>query len=126
MIVTIPISIGELYDKISILEIKSDMLFNDREKANNVDYELRELCKIAENYPIDPGIYIRLSSMNKRIWDIEDGIRECEKDKHFKERFIDLARAVYLNNDERAEIKRQINIEYKSEIIEEKSYANYK
>jgi hypothetical protein len=120
-----PISIGELYDKISILEIKSDVLFNDREKANNVDKELKELREISIKYPIGLDLYNQLKTINKRIWDIEDRIRECERDKHFHERFKDLARAVYFNNDERAAIKKKINVEFGSEIIEEKSYEKY-
>jgi len=120
-----PISLGELYDKISILEIKSDVMFNDRSKAENIDNELRELKEISRKHPIGKDLYEQLKSINKRIWDIEDGIRECERDKHFEERFKDLARGVYFNNDERAIIKRKINVEFGSEIIEEKSYAKY-
>ena len=126
MRITVPISVGELYDKISILEIKSAVLFNDRNKANNVDKELSELRAISDNYPIGDELFNQLKEVNKRIWDIEDAIRECERDNHFKERFIELARAVYLNNDERSRIKKEINIQFNSDIIEEKSYKEYK
>ena len=120
-----PISLGELYDKISILEIKLEVMFNDRLKANNIGNELTELKEIANKYPIGKDIYEKLKSINKRIWDIEDGIREEERNKNYGERFIEFARAVYFTNDERSGIKREINIEFGSEIIEEKSYKKY-
>lgn len=120
-----PVSLGELYDKISILEIKIEKI-NDEDKLKNISTELEEFQKIAENHIIDKAFYKKLMEVNKRIWDIEDGIRECERDKHFKERFIDLARAVYLNNDERSQIKKEINLKYDSLLIEEKSYESYK
>ena len=120
-----PISLGELYDKISILEIKSEVMFNDRSKVNNIDSELKKLRKISINCPIGNYLFNKLKKVNKRIWDIEDEIRKCEGNKHFKERFIDLARAVYFNNDKRSQIKREINIQFNSDIIEEKSYEKY-
>ena len=124
MKITIPVSLGELYDKISILEIKL-LHMDSPEKIANVANEYKQLREIAEQYPIDFDFYKQLLDVNKRIWDVEDGIREYEKDKYFKERFVDLARAVYFNNDERAKIKKEINTKYGSEIIEEKSYAKY-
>lgn len=120
-----PISLGELYDKISILEIKSDALFNDRSKANNIDSELKELKAIAKKYPIGKDLYEQLKSINKRIWDIEDGIRGEERNKEYGEDFISFARGVYFTNDERSAIKKKINVEFGSEIVEEKSYAKY-
>jgi len=120
-----PISLGELYDKISILEIKSEVMFNDRSKANNVDNELTELKEIAKRYPIGKDLYEQLKSINKRIWDIEDGIRGEERNKDYGEEFIAFARAVYFTNDERSEIKKKINLEFGSEIVEEKSYKKY-
>jgi len=124
-LVMVPISIGELYDKISILEIKIGNM-DSPGKIANVTKEYGLLRKIAEDYPIDTELYKKIGQVNKRIWDIEDGIRECEKEKHFKERFKDLARAVYFNNDLRSEIKKEINLKYGSAIVEEKSYTNYK
>lgn len=119
-----PISLGELYDKISILEIKMKHI-GDSQKLLNVTHEWEELRSVAINYPISDELYFQLKEINQRIWDIEDGIRECERDQHFQERFKELARAVYFNNDERASIKKEINLKYGSEIVEEKSYADY-
>lgn len=118
-----PISIGELFDKISILEIKSDRLFNDRSKANNVDYELRELRKIAEEHPIG-NYFSKLKEVNEKIWDIEDEIRIKYRRKEYDEEFIRLAQEVHELNDERGLIKKDINIQFKSDIIEEKYHKS--
>jgi len=119
-----PVSLGELYDRISILEIKMKHI-GDSQKLINVTHEWEELRSVAINYPISDDLYFKLLEVNERIWDIEDGIRECERNKHFEERFKDLARGVYFNNDERSRIKKEINLKYGSEIIEEKSYEKY-
>lgn len=119
-----PVSLGELYDKISILEIKMKHI-EDPQKLVNITREWGELRNVAINYPISDDLYFKLKQVNERIWDIEDGIRECERDKHFEEGFKDLARGVYFNNDERSQIKKEINLKYGSEIIEEKSYKKY-
>jgi len=119
-----PISLGELYDKLSILEIKIENMDNP-EKITNVTNEYDELLKVAEHYPIDMIYYKRLLEVNKLIWDIEDNIRTEELNKDWGEDFIQLARSVYINNDERAIIKKEINLEYGSELVEEKSYAKY-
>ena len=124
MKITIPISLGELYDKISILEIKQENI-SDLEKISNINKELLELKILSDQYPIDSNDYLQLVEVNKRIWDIEDGIREEERNKDWGEDFIKFARAIYFTNDKRAEIKKQINTSYGSEIIEEKSYAKY-
>jgi len=124
MKITVPISLGELYDKISILEIKLSHM-DSPEKIANVANEYKQLREISKDYPIEQSLYDNLMQVNQRIWDIEDGIRECERDKHFEERFKDLARGVYFNNDERSKIKKEINTIYGSEIVEEKSYEKY-
>jgi len=127
MKITTPISLGELYDKISILEIKLSVLelSNQHEKAENVKNELIQLINIAVNYSIDDELYEKLKSVNKDIWIIEDNIRECERSKDFSDEFIELARSVYITNDKRAAIKKEINEKYGSEIVEEKAYAKY-
>lgn len=119
-----PVSLGELYDKISILEIKITNL-DDPTKIANVTHEYKELRKVAEKYPIDSEFYDRLLKVNKQIWDIEDGIRDCERNQDFGDMFINFARAVYMNNDDRSNIKKEINIKYGSELVEEKSYKKY-
>ena len=124
MKILIPVSLGELYDKISILEIKIANL-NDPKKIANVIKEYKELKLIADQHPIDIDFYERLLEVNKKLWDIEDGIRDLERVQQFDQKFIDLARAVYLNNDPRSEIKKEINLKYGSELIEEKSYKKY-
>lgn len=125
MNISIPVSLGELYDKISILEIKSKNI-KDQNKLYHIKKELDLLNKIASNHPIKKELYENLKNINKEIWDIEDTIRNLEKNKDFKERFVKTARSVYFKNDERANIKRTINILYDSEIVEEKSYSEYK
>jgi hypothetical protein len=118
MIAKIPVSIGELLDKITILQIK--------EKYTNNDYitkELNELTKIARELKVYNSSYlVQLYSINKILWDIEDEIRQFEKKTEFNERFIELSRSVYINNDKRAEIKRKINEETNSNFKEIKLY----
>tara|TARA_S200000501_G_C20658678_1_gene670854 strand:- start:218 stop:592 length:375 start_codon:yes stop_codon:yes gene_type:complete len=120
--VAVPISLGELIDKITILEIKEYKL--DKNKANNVINELNQLTIILNNlnFVIEEKLIDNLREVNKKLWEIEDLIRLKEKENNFDDEFIKLARAVYKNNDERSKIKRNINIIYKSDIIEEKSY----
>jgi hypothetical protein len=123
--VTVPIGIGELIDKISILEIKIERIA-DEEKLRNVRAEFQILNNLKSAAGLDtPGMrpYAdELKSINAKLWDIEDEIRELESRKDFGDRFIALARAVYLTNDRRASVKREINVTYGSDIIEEKSY----
>lgn len=124
MIVKIPCSVGELIDKITILEIKSDRVIGE-EKIHNVQNELDQLRDILSSLKL-PDLYVErtaLKNVNLILWEIEDAIRQKELDKKFDEEFILLARKVYLNNDERARIKKQINQKTGSEIIEEKSYT---
>tara|TARA_B100001057_G_C22376206_1_gene766603 strand:- start:179 stop:553 length:375 start_codon:yes stop_codon:yes gene_type:complete len=120
--VAVPISLGELVDKITILEIKEYKLENN--KAKNVINELNQLTIILNNldFVIKEKLIDNLREVNKNLWEIEDLIRLKEKENNFDDEFIKLARAVYKNNDERSKIKRNINIIYKSDIIEEKSY----
>ena len=125
---SVPISWGELVDKITILEIKSELLssVSARENAKN---ELGRLVAIWEPVERDnrnaTGLKMALKHTNKTLWQIEDDIREKEAQKCFDDDFIALARAVYKTNDERARIKRQINTLLKSEIVEEKQYSAY-
>ena len=109
MKILIPVSIGELYDKLSILEIKLAKI-PDQDKLVNVSKEYNELSAIANQCPIDDDSYKKLKQVNNRIWDIEDGIRIEEKNKDYGEDFIELARLVYFNNDLRAKIKITIDI----------------
>jgi hypothetical protein len=128
MIPSVPISWGELADKITILEIKAELLsaMSARENAKN---ELARLTAIWEPVERDnrnaAGLKVALKHTNKTLWQIEDDIREKEAQKCFDDEFIALARAVYKTNDERSRIKRQINELLKSEIIEEKQYSTY-
>ena len=123
MIVLAPISIGELIDKITILELKLEFL-TDRNKLENVNTELSHLNKILDELKLIDITAERdaLKLVNRRLWHIENYKRECEKNQTFDDEFIETARQVYLKNDLRAEIKRRINIMVGSTIIEEKSY----
>jgi hypothetical protein len=119
---------GELIDKITILEIKSERI-DDAMKRANVTYELATLTN-ALNLAIETSEQIsdlstRLKEINERLWETEDAIRECERREDFGAVFIDLARSVYRLNDVRAEIKRTINTVLGARIIEEKSYSSY-
>ena len=124
-IINVPISVGELIDKITILEIKKDKLKNL--KLKNILKELSFLRVVLEKNSIliPDEIYFQLKSINLKLWDIEDKIRIKEKNKEFDNEFIELARSVYLNNDRRSETKKELNIMFNSEIIEEKSYEKY-
>ena len=124
-IIHVPISIGELIDKITILEIKKDKLKNL--KLKNILKELSFLRAVLEKNSIfiPDEFFFQLKSINLKLWDIEDKIRIKEKNKEFDNEFIKLARSVYLNNDRRSETKKELNIMLNSEIIEEKSYEKY-
>ena len=124
-IINVPISIGELIDKVTILEIKKDKLKNL--KLKNILKELSFLRAVIEKNSIfiRDEIFFQLKSINLKLWDIEDKIRIKEKTKEFDNEFIELARSVYLNNDRRSETKKELNIMFNSEIIEEKSYEKY-
>jgi hypothetical protein len=124
----VPISPGELIDKITILEIKSQRM-RDPAKLANVRVELNLLM---ETWRASPwvkadigGEWAGLRAVNERLWVIEDQIRDKERDAQFDREFIELARAVYITNDERAAIKKRINMRLGSTLVEEKSYADY-
>lgn len=117
----VPVSVGEVLDKISILEIKSDRITDGRKLAN-VRKELVELLAAAQNDRF-PDMEAELRTVNEALWDIEDRIRGKEKLGEFDAEFIELARSVYITNDKRAEIKRRINEASGSALTEEKSYA---
>jgi len=122
--ILIPISIGELYDKISILQIKSERI-SDIEKLKNINNELAFLNNFKKDVSINYELYKSLLEINKTLWDIENNIREKERKKEFDDDFINLARNVYITNDLRSQIKKTINLSYQSDIIEEKSYESY-
>lgn len=126
--VYVPVSPGELLDKITILEIKADRI-TDTEKLQNVETELQLLTEVwnqslADNNTVKQ-LKRELKTTNICLWDIEDQIRNKEARKEFDQEFIELARSVYLQNDKRAEVKKQINVILGSKILEEKSYAEY-
>ncbi len=120
-----PISWGELFDKIAILAIKSERIAAP-EAVANVRAELALLQGVAARAPAGEGLgdlCTDLARVNLALWEIEDAIREHEQVQDFGERFVELARSVYRENDRRAAIKRRINVLLGSEIVEEKSYA---
>ena len=127
--IKVPVSPGELLDKITILRIKGQRI-RDEEKLKNVRLELDALERTwsASSYAtLDIAAEIdALHQVNERLWVSEDDIRDKERAQAFDARFIELARAVYFENDERAAIKRRINVRLGSSIVEEKSYAQYK
>ena len=127
----IPASVGELIDKITILEIKQQRI-SDAAKQHNIARELVALMQVVEQqqqlgYPVGALAELgrELSVVNQQLWGIEDDIRACERQADFGPRFVELARAVYHRNDERAAIKRRINEQCGSDLVEEKSYAAY-
>lgn len=127
--IRVPVSPGELLDKITILRIKSSRM-GDAGKLANVRAELEALEQIWNASPyaaIDVTSDVgALLAVNERLWTIEDDIRDKERAKTFDADFVRLARAVYIENDERAAIKRRLNLRLGSSLIEEKSYAEYK
>ena len=127
MIVNTPISLGELIDKISILVIKEKKI-TDEKKNNLIREELillrKTLNEAANNNSINNYLN-QLIDVNSTLWKIEDEIRDCEKNKKFDQKFIELARSVYITNDRRAEIKLEINNKFGSKIVEVKSYTKY-
>ena len=127
MLIDTPISLGELVDKISILIIKDENI-DDLDKKNHVNKELSFLKKTLKKYLKEEEIkdYLdELIEINSKLWVIEDDIRDCERNKIFDQKLIDLARSVYFTNDIRAEIKSKINKNFGSELIEVKSYEKY-
>lgn len=130
MLIEAPISLGELIDKITILEIKA-VNIGDATKLKNVTHELNilnakvnQLLDAAGQAKLAP-LKQALKDINLELWVIEDDIRDCEYAKDFSDKFIQLARAVYVTNDKRAKVKKDINLAFGSELIEEKSYKDY-
>ena len=121
-----PIATGELIDKITILQIKMERI-PDAAKLVNVSAELALLNqRRAAALPADPAVTVleaRLKAVNERLWELEDEIRECERRQDFGPAFVAAARSIYRTNDQRAAVKREINLATGSGLIEEKSYA---
>jgi len=126
--IQVPVSPGEVLDKITILEIKSERM-TDPDKVANVRIELDLLQKTwAAAITGDETIrdlHAQLKEINEALWEIEDDIRDKERAKEFDERFIELARSVYFTNDRRSEVKKKLNLHLGSQIVEEKSYQDY-
>ena len=124
----IPISWGELFDKLTILQIKLENL-KDKKALKNVKIEHDQLQLIYNNNFLEnqnAKLFLTdLKEINKKLWNIEDKIRDKERNKVFDKEFVELARNVYITNDKRSSIKRNINKIFRSEIIEEKSYEDY-
>lgn len=125
----VEVSTGELVDKLSILEIKL-LNIKDKDKIKNIYKELEALNPYFQDLVDEYGIklknlYTKISNINKTLWDIEDAIRDKEKAEEFDEEFVELARSVYIVNDQRAAVKKEINLLTKSELVEEKSYSDY-
>ena len=130
MNIEIPISVGELVDKLTILEIKKEKI-QDKNKLININNEYDELTKLAiqlknKNEEEYTKLFNELKTVNLKLWEIEDKIRILESEKIFNEEFVELARSVYFTNDERFESKNKINKYFGSEFAEEKQYIEYK
>ncbi len=125
----VPVSYGELIDKISILEIKAERIGDGAKRANVV----KELAALMDTWQAHPAsrvlpiddLWSELRRVNGELWDIEDRIRDKEAAGLFDDEFVELARAVYFTNDVRARLKRDLNARLGSDLVEEKSYANY-
>jgi hypothetical protein len=124
-----PVSPGELLDKLTILDIKSERI-TDSDKLANVAHEQQLLESVWRESKLETPETVRLRAelkkINEKLWEIEDAIRDEERARRFGERFIELARAVYVTNDERAAVKKAINEALGSKIVEEKSYSDYR
>ncbi|MFT4818999.1 MAG: hypothetical protein ACI97Y_000693 [Pseudomonadales bacterium] len=127
-VIKVPVSFGEVLDKITILEIKSERIKDDA-KLKNVKLELNELNATWTDAVSDQSAIAQLrqqlKAVNEELWVIEDDIRDQEADQNFGARFIELARAVYVTNDKRASLKKDINLALGSRFVEEKSYQDY-
>ncbi|MEA1082550.1 DUF6165 family protein [Marinobacter qingdaonensis] len=127
-VIKVPVSFGEVLDKITILEIKSERI-KDEAKLKNVRLELEELSATwndaVEDQSAIADLRAQLKAVNEELWVIEDDIRDQEAAQDFGPRFIELARAVYVTNDKRAAIKKDVNLALGSRFVEEKSYQDY-
>lgn len=122
-----PISLGELVDKITILQIKT-IEIKDESKLKNIRHELNLLTSILDKTGLKQSLTKEINELyaiNYKIWNLEDVIRECEKVESFGETFISTARQIYKTNDERSRVKKQINIKFNSDVVEEKSYKEW-
>jgi len=127
MLINTPVSLGELVDKVSILIVKQRNI-TDQKKLNQVNKELDFLNETLNKHVTKDEInsYMNdLIDINSKLWVIEDDIRDCERNKQFDEKFIELARSVYFTNDKRANLKLDINKNFGSELVEVKSYEQY-
>ena len=126
--ILIPMSPGELLDKITILQIKSERI-KEANKVANVMVELEALNTVwmesVEQDETVTNIHNELKAINEELWDIEDDIRDEERNRNFGDKFVSLARSVYVTNDKRAEAKKKLNTYLGSNIVEEKSYQDY-
>jgi hypothetical protein len=125
--IEIPVSIGELIDKITILRIKCEKI-KDNTKLNNIKNELRYLNEKYSSLKIDKNIFnltLKLYDINLKLWEVEDILRDFEREKKFGDEFIENARSVYILNDTRFSLKKEINLLTDSVFIEEKSYSEY-
>jgi hypothetical protein len=124
----LPVSWGEVFDKMTILQIKGEKL-TDSAKLNNIERERKEISTVIGDIKRFPAKLLscidELKRINEQLWEVEDGKRDCERRQSFDDRFVQLARDVYFGNDQRAVIKRQINELLGSAIVEEKSYQAY-
>ena len=121
----IPASLGEVLDKISILKIKNEMI-KDEEKLIEIRNEEAQLTKKVDAQNLELGDFLNeLLQVNRKLWKIEDDIRELERKGQFDKIFVDLARSVYITNDQRFDIKNRINLKFGSDIKEVKSYEKY-
>ena len=126
--INVPISPGELVDKITILEIKKEFIKNDN-KLKNINHEYDLLMQIYTTQISETDgiseLKNKLKEINLELWKIEDDIRDCEREKSFSDTFIELARSVYFTNDRRSKVKMEINLLLNSNLVEEKSYKDY-
>jgi hypothetical protein len=128
MTLRVPVSPGELIDKLTILEIKLERMSDPAKKANvakEFDVLSEELAKSVRQSAELTQLHSALKQVNETLWVVEDDIRDCERTQDFGHKFIELARSVYRINDRRAELKKEINLLLNSDLIEEKSYAAY-
>jgi hypothetical protein len=121
----IEVSIGEIVDKLSILRIKKNNI-TDEEKLVNINKEYDYLYyKVFQELKIESSDFYEMIMVNEMLWNVEDSIRKKEKNKEFDQDFIEMSRSVYITNDRRSEIKKNINLKYNSTFVEEKSYESY-
>jgi len=125
----LPVAWGEVFDKLTILQIKAQKLQHDPARLANVNRERQEIERVVgdlSRFPAGlPALVQALKDLNARIWDVEEGKRDCERRQCFDDSFVQLARQVYFNNDQRAVIKRQLNELLGSVLVEEKSHRAY-